>query len=262
MAFRLGYVILHYAVDELTEACLESVQRYASGAEIIVLDNGSPVPFRWNGRTLRIPLNVCLATAMNRATDAMFSTGDAAVVVQLNNDILLTGRTHEELVSAFACRPQLGVAAPMMDQEDAGYMYQPCPAPPGPEAEAYLSAHLPRRELAMVPSVDNAAFAVRREAWGEIGGLDETFIGASWGANYDYCWRARHAGWEVGLVRSAFVFHRHRATWGRLDPEYPYRAAGQMIQATRAKWGELADQVAQGELTRLSEFIRTRDAPL
>jgi GT2 family glycosyltransferase len=258
MAFRLGYVILHYRFDEMTGACLDSVIRYAPGAEILVLDNGSPVPFRWQGRTLRLPANVCLATAMNRATDAMFAAAGPAVVVQLNNDILLTGTTHAELTWAFQSRPELGVAAPMMDQEDAGYMYQPCPVDPGPEAEAYLSARLPRQELMLVPSVDNAAFAVRRQAWQQIGGLDEAFSGASWGANYDYCWRAGLAGWEVGLVRSAFVFHRHRATWGQLDPEYPYQAASRMIREMRQKWGEAADQVAQGELARLTEMIRTR----
>jgi GT2 family glycosyltransferase len=261
MTFRLGYVILHYKFDELTEACLASVTRHAPGAEIMVLDNGSPVPFQWRGRTLRLPANVCLATAMNRATDDMFAATGPAVVVQLNNDALLTGNTHKELTWAFQSRPRLGVAAPMMDQEDAGAMYQPCPADPGPEAEAYLSAQLPRQELALVPSVDNVAFAIRRQAWQEIGRFDERFSGASWGAAYDYCWRARLAGWEVGLVRSAFVFHRHRATWNQIDPEYPYHAASRMIREMRQKWGEAADRVAQGELTRLTEVIRTRYKP-
>jgi len=250
MTFRLGYVILHYQLSDLTNACIDSLMQHAPGAQVLVLDNGSPSPFDWQGQTLRLPSNLCFAKAMNKATSTMFSSANVDAVVQLNNDIVLTGTVDDQVVWAFQRSPRLGIAAPMMNQEDVGYMYQACPEEPGPLAEAYLSEHLPHESLEIVPFVDNAAFAIRRRVWEEVGGLEERFSGVSWGANYDYCWRARTAGWEIGLIRSAFVFHRHGATWGRLDPEYPSHAAQQMMSEMREVWGDMADKVSYRELVR------------
>lgn len=250
MTFRLGYVVLHYEYEELTNVCVENLLRHAPGAQVLVIDNGSSSPFRWRGPTLRLGENRNLAKAMNEGTSAMLADTRVDAVVQLNNDIVVTETTHEQLVWAFEGAQRLGVAAPTMDQEDAGFMYQPCPEEPGPRAEAYLSAHLPRESLEVVPFVDNAAFAIRRRVWEEIGGLEERFTGASWGANYDYCWRARMAGWEIGVVRSAFVFHRQHSTWTRLDPEYEAHAAERMMRELWEVWGDKADQVSHRDLVR------------
>lgn len=245
MTIRLGYVVLHYRFDELTDACLSSLAAHADGAPVLVVDNGSPDPYRPRAADLvRIPENRCLAAAMNIGTNSLLERGDVDVAVQLNNDIVLTSATHTQLAWAFESTSRLAAAAPVMDQPDAGFMYQECPYPPGPEAEEFLASKLGNKQLELVPFVDNAAFAISGAAWADVGHLEERFTGASWGANYDYCWRARQAGWQIGLVRSAFVFHRHRATWGRLDPAYAARAAQRMMAEMRLVWGDLADTVS------------------
>jgi len=247
---RLGFVVLHYTFADLTGTCLESLSRYAPAFPVLVVDNGSPEPLSASVPVLRLPENRCLAAAMNAGTARLLAETDVDVVVQLNNDIVITANTHAQLSWAFATRPRIGIVAPLMDQPDAGFMYHPCPHPPGDRAEAYLSETLPPHKVELVPFVDNAAWAIRRATWDQIGRLEERFSGASWGANYDYCWRARLSGWDTGLVRSAFVFHRHRATWNLLDPNYAERHAAVMMNEMRAVWGTMAEIVSHRRFVR------------
>ena len=237
---KLGYVVLHYTFDDLTNACLASLARYARLAPVLVVDNGSPAPFVAEVPVLRLPENLCLAAAMNAGTCDLLAATDVDGVVQLNDNVVVTSNTHSQLTWVFAVQGRLGIAAPLMDQPDAGFMYHPCPYPPGDQAEAYLQDTLPPCESQLVPFVDNAAWAIRRATWEQVGPLEERFSSASWGANYDYCWRARLHGWETGLVRSAFVFHRHRATWSHLDPNYAERHAAMMMEEMRLVWGDMA----------------------
>lgn len=244
MTLKIGYVVLHYVFRDLTDACLESIAQHASGAPVLVVDNGSPTAYTASVPILRLAEGRCLSAAMNAGTEELWRSSLADIAVQLNNDIVLTRNTQSELAWAFESRPRLGLAAPMMDEEDSGFMFHPCPYPPGEEAEVYLASSLPSQQVTEPPFLDNAAWAIRRETWSEVGGLEERFSSASWGANFDYCWRARSAGWQIGLVRSAFVFHRHSATWNRLDPEYDAHHAAIMMDEMRAVWGEVADIVS------------------
>lgn len=247
---KIGYVVLHYEFADITNECLESLSIHAPIAEVVVVDNGSSIPLTGNNRIVRLDSNMCLAAAMNVGTNVMLTSTDVDAVAQLNNDIVLTERTHAELTLALSSRPDAGVFAPVMDQPDAGYMYQPCPYPPGEESARYLRSTLVPRQVELVPFVDNAAWMIRRQTWGDTGELEERFSGASWGANYDYCWRARQRGWETALVRSAFVFHRHRASWNRLDPAYAVTHGARMMQEMRTVWGDLAELVSHRDVVR------------
>jgi GT2 family glycosyltransferase len=245
---RGGYVVLHYALEDVTAPCIASLRTFAPEAPVLLVDNGSPRPIMTPGvPVLRLDDNLCLAEAMNAGTDELFATTDVDFVVQLNNDVRLSLHTDRDLSWAFRQHARLGVASPVVDKTDVPFMRHPCPYGPGPEAEAYLAATLPARRVEAVAFVDNFALAVRRSTWQAVGGFDTRFSGASWGANYDYCWRARHAGWLVGLVRSAFVHHDHGTTWTRLTRDYEEASSAKMMKETREVWGEMADTVTYRE---------------
>src|ERR1700694_889881 len=88
MTPQLGYVVLHYIFRDFTDPCLESLARYAPGAPVLVVDNGSPEPYEAMMPVLRLPENRCLAAAMNAGTTRLLATTSVEVVVQLNNDII------------------------------------------------------------------------------------------------------------------------------------------------------------------------------
>jgi N-acetylglucosaminyl-diphospho-decaprenol L-rhamnosyltransferase len=58
--------------------------------------------------------------------------------------------------------------------------------------------------------VTGAAMAIRREAWAEVGPLDERFV--FYAQDLDLCVRARRAGWMVAVVPAFEVVHHHGAT--------------------------------------------------
>lgn len=240
---RIGYVVLHYTFFEITDECLESISLFDPGAPLMVVDNGSIIPYQSAYSVLHLPENISLAAAMNAGTRTLLEQSDVDIVFQLNNDIRITGSIAEEVRWVFGAFPQVGIASPLMDQKDADFAYFPCPYEPGEEAEKYLAETLPKHKKLTVPFVDNAAFAIRRAAWEQVGILEERFTGASWGANYDYCWRARKLNWEVALVKSAFVFHKHRATWNQLDQNYFENSVNSMMKQTQEIWGDLACKV-------------------
>jgi GT2 family glycosyltransferase len=55
--------------------------------------------------------------------------------------------------------------------------------------------------------------AIRRDAWTQVGPLDESF--AFYGQDLDFCDRLRRAGWHVRLVPGWRVMHVGGATIGR-----------------------------------------------
>ena len=58
----------------------------------------------------------------------------------------------------------------------------------------------------MADFVTGAAMAIRRDAWNKIGPLDDAFYPAYF-EDADYCYRARHKGYEVACATSAAVRH-------------------------------------------------------
>jgi cephalosporin hydroxylase len=100
------------------------------------------------------------------------------------------------------------------------------PFPPEhPERATWVDAHLGASDSVQVTRhVDNCAWAFSQRLIDDIGLPDGAFPGAGWGANLDYCYRAREAGWLVVAARGSFISHRHRATYGRIDPDYAANA--------------------------------------
>jgi len=256
---KLGFIVLHYIFSEITDNCLQSISLHAADVPVLVVDNGSPIPYQSNKPVLRLEKNISLAAAMNLGTRNLLEQNNVDIALQLNNDILITRNTVTEIEWVFGTFRQVGVASPVMDQKDADFAYFPCPFDPGEEAEKYLAQTLPKHKKISLPFVDNAAFAIRRSTWEQVGPLEERFTGASWGANYDYCWRARALKWDVALVKSAFVFHKHRSTWSQLDKSYFENSVNKMMAQTQEVWGDLARKVLWRDQSWKQEFLGTEE---
>jgi GT2 family glycosyltransferase len=66
-------------------------------------------------------------------------------------------------------------------------------------------ANSPRSTAGRVPWVKGAALAIRRSAFDEVGGFDESFF--LYGEEHDLCYRLAQAGWETHFTPAAAMIH-------------------------------------------------------
>lgn len=79
-------------------------------------------------------------------------------------------------------------------------------------------------------------WAMRREVFETVGGLDETF-GRGYFEDLDYQKRAEGAGFKVGKNHAGIVHHLSKSTFKEVDPtDQSYYAA---LERFKEKWGEV-----------------------
>jgi GT2 family glycosyltransferase len=197
---------------ELTESCLAQLGLQSLPHNVIVCDNGSTdgTPERVRAsfpeaRVIELGANVGFPAACNRGVNA----GSSEVVVLLNNDVECRPDFLEHLVGPFSDDERLGSVASLLlapgedciesfglavDPTLAGY-----PRLRGlPARDAQI-----RNPILIGPS--GAAGAYRREAWADVGGLDEGVF--AYAEDVDLALRIRAAGWSTSAAGDAVAIH-------------------------------------------------------
>lgn len=227
---RFSIVIVNTNEGPLLEPCLRDVIAAGGYQEIIVVDNastdGSPEMVEREFpavRLIRSPGNVGYSGANNLGVRA--SGGDACVL--LNPDAYVTPGWLEGLAGAFA-DPQVAIASPKIYRgrpgttrlfDSAGLDIE-YPLGEGP-ARGYLALDAGQFDRpAEVAYASGAAFAVRRDVFLELEGLDEDFF--CYCEESDLCWRARMRGYRCVYVPSGLVYHIGSATFGPKSPRKIY----------------------------------------
>jgi N-acetylglucosaminyl-diphospho-decaprenol L-rhamnosyltransferase len=210
----------------LTDSCLRHLHAQTVPHTVIVCDNGSTdgTPDRVRAafpeaRVVELGANLGFTRACNEGVKA----GDGAIVVLLNNDVDCRPDFLERLLAPFRDDDRLGSVASLLLTpgeeriESFGLAVDPTLA-------GYPRLRgLPVREAQAAEPVlvgpSGAAGAYRREAWEEIGGLDEGV--RFYGEDVDLALRLRAAGWSTAAVADAVAVHvgsasaAHRSAWQR-----------------------------------------------
>jgi len=222
---KISIVIPTYTHDVMP--CLRSVFQYTSGAEIIVVANGSPPPKVAALRNLpgirliESPEPLGYAGAVN--VGVKNSTGD--YIVLLNDDCLLleqpVNRWLDQLLAPFSS-PTVGLTGPLYGYSapaDANFLVFFC-------------------------------VMIRRAVFDAIGYLDESFNPGA-GEDTDFCIRAEQAGFKVvtatvgptrpegGLVIGDFpIYHKGEATVAHLPgwEETFKKNAQKLLEKYNKKW--------------------------
>jgi GT2 family glycosyltransferase len=225
---RIAKLILHYRRDDLTREVLRTFP------DALVVDNGSESPFP--GAALRFEQNLGFTRGFNEAVRRVFDRHDAFLL--LNNDIRAEPGVLDKIEAALARRPRLGIVSPHCNGP------HPC-----------MWKH-PTDFVRYVPYVEFVAVAIRKEVFQSVGWLDERFS-LGWGVDYDFCWRARRAGFGVGVHDSAGVQHLEHQTIDSTCSRYEYfgRAGGEMHAGLSAKYGPGWHQLLT---TMLAALVLTR----
>lgn len=232
----VAVVVVNYESGPALARCVEGWTRQAP-AELVVVDNGSSDGSVDELRR-RLPGVVVIDPGANLGYGAAANRGAAATtastVLVCNSDLEVESDALAVLVAALAQRPHCGVVGPLI-RDGAGRRYPSARrfpslvdaaghamlglfVPDNRFTRAYLQAEL--AEAGRTREVDwlsGACLLVRRQAFEEIGGFDESYF--MYAEDVDLCWRLARAGWTAAYVPEAEVTHLQGVSTGAR----PYR---------------------------------------
>ena len=270
---RVSVVIVSYRVRDLLRDCLKSVAAQGDPAlETWVVDNASndgsadmvarEFP---DVRLIRNPENRGFARANNQALAQ--AAGD--ILLLLNPDTVLPAGALAELARVFARHPDAGAVGLALRNAD-GTPQRSCHAFPGMFNMALealglhrvalrlgvgtpFEAPVPRGGEGEVDWVAGACWALSREAYRRVGGLDEgSFM---YGEEMDWSWRAARLGLRTVHSSAVQVLHHGEASGAGARGElYVHNlvARERFLRRHRGRW-----QAAVGrELVILGSLLR------
>lgn len=212
--------------------------------EVIVADNRSSDGTAEAARRAADGLDLAVVPALraqgaNCARNVGIAHSSAPLILCIDADDRLDPGALRAVVDAFAGDPGLGLAAGV------------------PLAEDPVTFELPV-SMDYLPYGISAFLAMRQEVVEAVGGFDEEFFGGQ--EEVDFCWRAQHAGYRIGVVRAArfdYVpradvssafrqFRRYGATYIQLYVKHRERGIrGSSLRVERHDLGRVVRLVVQ-----------------
>jgi GT2 family glycosyltransferase len=219
MPASVDVVIVAYNRYDLTDSCLRHLREQTIAHRVIVVDNGSTDETRarlgadWpRVRLERLQDNRPFAQACNRGV----TLGDGEVVVLLNNDVDCRPDFLERLIAPLAADPHVASVASLMLAPgerliDSAGLTADVTLGGFPRLHGHDVAEAGNPEPVLAGPAGTAA-AYRRDAWEQIGGLDDTMF--AYMEDFDLALRLRSAGWKAALAVDAVGVHVGSATHG------------------------------------------------
>ena len=217
-------VIPVWNVWPATEACLDSLRSTLSPYDqVVVVDNGST---DGTGTALhRFPWVEVVTHDENRGFAAGCNSGAAVargdVLVFLNNDTVLPGGWLAPLVTSIGSDLTVGAAGPRSNFVSGPQMVEGIGYTTTGEmnrfAEEWAARH--RGETTEVDRLVGFCLAVRRSAFEEVGGFDDSY-GIGGFEDDDLCLRLRTAGHRLLICHDSFVHHEGHQTFDHNDLDW------------------------------------------
>jgi len=219
---NLSIIIVNWNTKEFLLSCVRSVfeneQRISS--EVILVDNGSQ---DGSGSEVKkaFPLvhliqnekNVGFAGAVNQG----LQKASGRYVLLLNPDTRVKNGAIERLMSFMDAHPKAGISGAQLLNSDGSKQNSIANFPSlvtellNKSLLRWLSPEkFPGKEIIYsepmdVDSVIGACMMVRRDAWDQVGLLDEDYF--LFLEETDWCYRMKRAGWKIYHVPDAEVYH-------------------------------------------------------
>ncbi len=230
-------VIVNYESGPALLSCVEGWQDEGPG-ELVVVDNGSR-DGSVDQLVRRHPEVEVLVTGRNLGYGAAANRGvaatSAASVLVSNPDLEVRPGALAVLSRALADDPGCALAGPLIRTstgerypsarrfpsmiDAAGHAVLGIFAPDNRFTHSYQRTDLGRAggPPQTVDWVSGACFLVRRSAFEQVGGFDESYF--MYAEDVDLCWRLGRIGWRVSYVTGAEVTHHQGVSTDR----HPYR---------------------------------------
>ncbi len=219
---RWSVVVVNFNSSDFLQGCLRAIySNHRPPNEVVVVDNASTDDslrelVGWPQVIVeQSPTNLGFAGGANRG----ISLTESPVVLVLNPDVEIDPTFGDALIRLFESSPRLGIAGAKLRYPDSnllqhagGVLLRPL----------LTTVHRGYRELddqqwdvaANVDFVTGGAMALRRSAFDDVRGFDESF----WPAYYedvDLCLRLRETGWQVRYQPELTATHVESVTLGQ-----------------------------------------------
>lgn len=230
----LSIIILSWNVRDLLRACLASLPLAQPEVEVIVVDSASA---DGSAEMVRIefPQVKLIASAENlgysRGNNLGLRAATGRYLFILNPDTEIVGDALAQITTYLESHPQVGVLGPQLISPDhsvqstrrrfptliTAFFESTWLQPLAPRRwlDHYYARDLSAEAVTEVDWVIGAALCVRREAYEQVGGLDESFF--MYSEELDWCRRMKAAGWKVVYFPLAKVIHHE----GRSSEQVP-----------------------------------------
>lgn len=234
---KASLIILHFANQELTEQCLESVRKLktrGSGLQTIVVNNNSQENLQDLGRKfseavfIKTGQNLGFAGGNNVGIRKALEDGADAIFI-VNNDTILDKNLLVQLAGAADLNGKTGVLGPKI-YFAPGYEFHKEKYKPSDRGKVFwyaggiidwqnvLASHRGVDEVDRgqyderieADFVSGCAMFVKREVFDRIGLLDERYF-LYW-EDADFCQRASKAGFKVVYTPKAKLWHANAAS--------------------------------------------------
>lgn len=234
----LSIIIVNFNVREFLHHALVSLQKAMKGirGEIIVVDNasddGSVEMVRRRFASVHL-----IASKTNlgfaRANNLALKRARGKFLLLINPDTIVQEDTLRVMLRFFAENPDVGLAGCKILNPDGTFQLACRRSFPRPWAALTkmtgLSGLFPRSrwfgkynltylnpdETYEIDAVSGSFMMVRREAYEQVGGLDEDFF--MYGEDLDWCYRIQQAGWKNYYVHSTQIIHYKGESTKRSD---------------------------------------------
>lgn len=220
----ISIIIINWNTQNILRECLNSIGTTCQGLEyeVIVVDNasgdGSVAMLRTDFPEVRLienKTNVGFARANNQA----MLSGLGEYFLLLNSDACLLPGALEKLYELGKTHPNAGIVGAMLVNPDSSFQASFSRFPTLWREVLILSglgrvlygrwfpSHGPEAEKGSQPAdyVEGACMLVRRSAYQQAGGLDESFF--MYAEEVDWCYRMKQRGWQVWYQPQARVLH-------------------------------------------------------
>jgi N-acetylglucosaminyl-diphospho-decaprenol L-rhamnosyltransferase len=263
----LTVIVVSWNVRDLLRGCLRSLTpalaSLEGGSEIVVVDNASG-----DGSAEMVaaefPAVLLSRNAQNRGFTAANNQGltlsRGRILLLLNPDTEVVGDALATMAEYMAAHPRVGALGPQLRYPDGSLQSSRRRFPTLATAlvestvlqewwgdnrilRRYYMADTPDDAVQPVDWVVGACLMVRREAFEQVGGLDEGFF--MYSEDMDWCHRIKVAGWEVIYLPTATVVHYEGKSSEQMVP-----ARHIYFQSSKVRYFRKHHGRAQGELLR------------
>jgi len=224
----ISVIIVSYNVKEYLQECITSIRKALAGiaAEIFVVDNASD-----DGSTAlvkeRFPGVQLIANAENlgfaKANNLALQQARGRFLVLINPDTVTQEDTFSTLLDFMAAHPEAGMVGCKILNPDGTLQHACRRSYPTPWVAftrltglsflfpksrlfgRYNLTYLPEDEIASVEAISGSFMMLRRQAFEQVGLLDEDFF--LYGEDLDWCYRIIEAGWMIYYVPTTKIIH-------------------------------------------------------
>lgn len=202
--------------EEYTYQCLESIEVHTGGYEIILVDNGSEIPFEYKGiQVIRNSENLGFPKAINQGIKA----SNKKFICILNNDTIVTRNWLNRLVWHLE-NNDLDMVGPLTNsisgpQKFPAHFYDDLDSL-NKASERIFNGN--KRQFFFFPRLVGFCLLMKRRVVEKIGYFDENFSPGNF-EDDDYCLRAIQANMKLGIAKDVFIHHFGSVSHESIDYE-------------------------------------------